>query len=375
MKKLINYMAMALACLSMTLVACQPSTTDEPSGPDTPSNPDQPVEPEQPKDSTTLYFVNAETWATVNAYAWLDGGNPIVAWPGEAATKTDQQVHNFDVYSYKFQSDLANRIIFNDGTNQTGDLTFEASKPYFYKDAWYASLEEIPAPERPKTYYNGHEYIDMGYGVCWAAYNVGATSAIEKGNFYAWGETTPKAEGEYKWKNYKWSAHVNNDGKELTKYCYDAEFGYNGYTDENRAVDRVDYPDADNWPGKWTFPTESDMADLVDPEKSTIQMGYDSTTVAGTAKGVKITSKKNGNVLFFPYTGVIENGWLYDGFRKVAIWGNHLPGDSRPQEQNPSKVVYLNININQAIVTKRVDLMNRCNGMPVRYMVYTTNLD
>ena len=35
MKKLINYMAMALACLSMTLVACQPPTTDEPNGPNT----------------------------------------------------------------------------------------------------------------------------------------------------------------------------------------------------------------------------------------------------------------------------------------------------------------------------------------------------
>ena len=69
------------------------------------------------------------------------------------------------------------------------------------------------------------------------------------------------------------------------------------------------------------------------------------------------------------------SSYKYDDFRKVAIWGNHLPGDSRPQEQNPSKVVYLNMNINQAIETKRVELMNRCNGMPVRYMVYTSQLD
>ena len=341
-----------------------------------------PVLPEEgegePVDPLTLYFVNIDDWSAVNAYAWLDGvdNSAIKTWPGEPATLTEEKANEKDVYSYTFDAAKADRIIFNDGSsNQTDDLTFEASKPYFYKDAWYASLEEIPAPERPKTYYKGHEYIDMGYGVCWAAYNVGATSAIEKGNFYAWGETAPKAEGEYKWNYYKWSAHVNNNAYELTKYCYDAEFGYNGYTDSNRAVDREDYPDVDNWPGKWTFPTESDMADLVDPEKSTVQFGYDSTTVAGTARGVKITSKKNGNVLFFPYTGVIENGWLYDDFRKVAIWGNHLPGDSRPQEQNPSKVVYLNMNINQAIETKRVHLMDRCNGMPVRYMVYTSQLD
>ena len=61
MKKLISYIAMALACLSMTLVACQPPTTDEPSGPDTPSNPDKPSEPVLPKDSTIVYFIKGKS--------------------------------------------------------------------------------------------------------------------------------------------------------------------------------------------------------------------------------------------------------------------------------------------------------------------------
>ena len=58
MKKLISYMVMALACLSMTMVSCK---TEEPEGPDkpgieTPTNPqepDKPAEPVLPKDSTT----------------------------------------------------------------------------------------------------------------------------------------------------------------------------------------------------------------------------------------------------------------------------------------------------------------------------------
>ena len=41
---------------------------------------------------------------------------------------------------------------------------------------------------------NGHEYVDLGLpsGTLWATCNVGANSPEEYGDYFAWGETTPK---------------------------------------------------------------------------------------------------------------------------------------------------------------------------------------
>ena len=43
--------------------------------------------------------------------------------------------------------------------------------------------------------YNGHDYIDLGLpsGTMWATCNVGAESPDQYGDYFAWGETTPKA--------------------------------------------------------------------------------------------------------------------------------------------------------------------------------------
>ncbi len=108
--------------------------------------PDPKPEPEPtPGGEITLYYVNKTGWSAVNAYVWdFATGTPILAWSGEAATKLDKTVDGNDVYSYTFDSSLADRIIFNNGNggvgNQTDDLTFEASKPYFYDGVWYETL-------------------------------------------------------------------------------------------------------------------------------------------------------------------------------------------------------------------------------------------
>ena len=110
--------------------------------------PDPTPDPEPdptPGGEITLYYVNKTGWSAVNAYVWdFATGTPIVAWSGEPATKLDKTVDGNEVYSYTFDSSLADRIIFNNGNggegNQTQDLTFEASKPYFYDGVWYETL-------------------------------------------------------------------------------------------------------------------------------------------------------------------------------------------------------------------------------------------
>ena len=103
-------------------------------------------EPTPEPEMLTLYYVNNQGWEEVGAYAWNDEGE-IAGWPGELATKTDLTAKGYDVYSYTFDASKAVNIIFNNNNNgsQTDNLTIDPSKPYFYIDQWYASLEEIEA--------------------------------------------------------------------------------------------------------------------------------------------------------------------------------------------------------------------------------------
>ena len=39
---------------------------------------------------------------------------------------------------------------------------------------------------------NGYKWVDLGLSVKWATCNVGANSPEEYGDYFAWGETSPK---------------------------------------------------------------------------------------------------------------------------------------------------------------------------------------
>ncbi len=75
----------------------------------------------------TVTFVDPG-WEEVYAYVWTTGAEPVVAWPGEKLTKSD------DVYTYTINAAVAPEyIIFNNGDGngkQTPDLTFENGKTY-----------------------------------------------------------------------------------------------------------------------------------------------------------------------------------------------------------------------------------------------------
>lgn len=96
----------------------------------------------------TLYFVNKEGWANVNAYFYTP---EKIAWPGEAMTLTEATTakHHYTVYSVIVGAGAHANIIFNNNNGaQTGDLTINSAKPYYYDGEWYATLAEID----PETY-------------------------------------------------------------------------------------------------------------------------------------------------------------------------------------------------------------------------------
>ncbi|MCD8296553.1 MAG: hypothetical protein LUC88_03165 [Prevotella sp.] len=122
----------------------------------------------------------------------------------------------------------------------------------------------------------GHEYVDLGLSVKWATCNLGASSASDYGNYYAWGETSTK------------SSYTISNCATYNKSISSIE-GKSSY-DAARA----------NWGGSWRLPTSEEFAELKD------NCYWTWTTVNGH-KGYKVTGM-NGNSIFLPAAGVYDNG-------------------------------------------------------------------
>ena len=135
------------------------------------------------------------------------------------------------------------------------------------------------------------EYVDLGLSVKWATFNLGASAPEEYGDYFAWGETEPKA--KYGWAQYKWG---NGENKALTKYCNKAAYGEDGFTDNLTQLLPEDDAAHVNWGGNWRMPTAAEFDELINSctiEKSTVN----------GVNGYLLTSKINGNSIFLPIAG------------------------------------------------------------------------
>lgn len=134
-------------------------------------------------------------------------------------------------------------------------------------------------------------WVDLGLpsGLLWADRNVGASTPEDYGNYYAWGETTPK--NVYDFSTY---AYSNNSG-ELTKYCNEASYGLNGFTDNLTVLQASDDAATANLGGGARTPTKDEWEELMDNTIST-------WTFQGGVKGRLLTAA-NGKSLFLPAAG------------------------------------------------------------------------
>ena len=139
-----------------------------------------------------------------------------------------------------------------------------------------------------------HAYVDLGLpsGTLWATCNVGADAPVEYGDYFAWGETTPKDTynlGTYQYCNGSASLLT------LTKYCSNSSYGYNGFTDNLTTLLPEDDAATANWGSDWRMPTKEEWQEL-----------YNNTTVTWTTQnGVngRLFTASNGNSLFLPHAG------------------------------------------------------------------------
>ena len=99
------------------------------------------------------------------------------------------------------------------------------------------------------------EAIDLGLpsGLKWASFNLGASKPEEYGDYFAWGETTPK--DEYNWDTYAWCMGASNT---ITKYCTKSNYGYNRFTDGKTVLDQEDDAAHVNLGGNWRMPTDAE---------------------------------------------------------------------------------------------------------------------
>ena len=140
---------------------------------------------------------------------------------------------------------------------------------------------------------NSHSYVDLGLpsGTLWAACNVGASTPYENGNYYAWGETSPKTVYDY-------SSYKFGDAKHaFTKYCTLESCGKSGFVDNKVVLDLSDDAAHVNWGGKWVMPTEEQLTELYKECYWVWTDSYDETDISGYVV-YKATKGNKGKVSY-----------------------------------------------------------------------------
>ena len=255
-----------------------------------------------PVDSTTLYFVNALDWTAVNGFVWPAEGDAYKTWPGEAAKKTADKVNEKDIYSYTFPSSFVN-VIFNNGTDQTADLVWDAAKPYFvpgaknaagkYEGTWYASKDDIPVPG--KYYITGDSALVVDAGL-----------AADK----AWTPAAIKADADTTILNLK--ANVDYKLKITLDGTWNTALGYDALSEKTEGL----IADVD---GNICFKLA---------EAGAVQVIY-------FKKGDVVTFKVLGNFYIKPVIvetlNLVPNMWSEAGAKMAAwVWGEGLAGAWTP---------------------------------------------
>ena len=147
-----------------------------------------------------------------------------------------------------------------------------------------------------------HAYVDLGLpsGLLWATCNIGADAPEDYGEYFAWGETTPKSV-------YNWGTYQIYDGSNVTRYT-----GSDGLTtllpEDDAAVA--------NWGGGWRMPTIEEWQELV----------QNTTVTWDTINDVngRLFTASNGNSLFIPAAGYYYASTLELSENYGLYWSSSL---------------------------------------------------
>ena len=188
-----------------------------------------------------------------------------------------------------------------------------------------------------------HEWVDLGLpsGTLWATCNVGATKPEEYGDYFAWGEIEKKE--VYTQDTYKY-------------------YQNGSYVDIGSNISGTEYDVAHvKWGSGWCMPTPSEFSELAG------NCNFEWIAYNGVY-GAKLTSRNNGNSVFFPAAGhrlgdelIVDDGgslgdyfssncydnsyWAYDfdiysGHVTTYGWGIRYQGENvRPIIRQRTKAI------------------------------------
>ncbi len=211
-------------------------------------------------------------------------------------------------------------------------------------------------PTIPDTPVEPREYVDLGLpsGTLWATMNVGASSPADYGDYFAWGETRPKA--DYSWSTYKW---CNGSYDTHTKYCTNSLFGI---VDIKTVLEASDDAATVNWGSGWRMPTTAEQQELSNTTYCTWIWTSKTNSKGETINGYEVKSKSNGNSLFLPAAGYrfdtsLINASLINAGSFGYYWSSSLDSDT------PSQAYFLYFNSGYLIWDNN---SYRCCGQSVR---------
>jgi len=201
---------------------------------------------------------------------------------------------------------------------------------------------------------NGHQYVDLGLpsGLLWATCNVGADSMTDCGDYFAWGETSPKS-----------------------SYTKENSLTYGKILSDISGDSRYDAARA-NWGGHWRIPTKAEFQELRNHcvWTWTSQDGQD---------GYLVTSAKNGNSIFLPAGGYKDSASSHFKDYQICLWTSVAYGDYKSEGFKTTSTSFiltkldrqLGLNIRPVMTSEKVDDEVRIGKRPDvtnRMIIYTS---
>ena len=179
------------------------------------------------------------------------------------------------------------------------------------------------------------EYVDLGLpsGLKWAKCNLGASKPSDYGDYYAWGETAPKA--DFTWDTYKWMQAGHSHWRYITKYTFaDGQTGGIWYDsagafigDNKTVLDAADDAAIANLGSPWRMPTVDEIRELRD------NCTWTWTTQDGV-NGYQVDGP-NGNAIFLPAAGLRSGSALGSaGSRGFYLSNSHSSHSSHSTSRN-----------------------------------------
>ena len=211
----------------------------------------------------------------------------------------------------------------------------------------------------------GYSYVDLGFPsrTLWATQNIGASVPHEYGEYYAWGETTPKE--LYDQDTYKFYIGNSESGPyhwaQYSKYVW---YDQHGTPDYKLTLDPEDDAATVNWGAQWQMPSKEQYEELAYYCR---WYRKDITVKGERICGFEGESKINGYKIYIPFADMKYKQRSLD-YLSAWYWSRDLTGSPNTSaDMTDYDAWYMTIQPQKNLMV--VIESARYHGFPVRPVV------